>query len=108
MKFLVCKKQAGYGCDYTIGCGMVFEYEEAETIEKLIEAVLWPDGRNESSALEGEDALVELLVVPVEFVLDLNLPAFKREIKQMRIWETEKFIAAEELAELARLQAKYD
>ena len=27
MKYLICKTQKGEGCDYTIGCGMVYYVE---------------------------------------------------------------------------------
>lgn len=40
MKFVSYKKQQGYGCDYTIGCGMDVDIFEAPSLSKAVEKIL--------------------------------------------------------------------
>ena len=49
MKFLICLKQSGEGCDYTIGCGMNFEIIEASSLENAKEKVIYPEGLDAST-----------------------------------------------------------
>ncbi len=53
MRYLVVKKEHGGGCDYTIGCGMRYDWIEADSYPELIEKVTFPDGRDEQSAMEA-------------------------------------------------------
>lgn len=69
MKFLVCQKQHGEGCDYTIGCGMTYSIHNAVDREQLIEDILYPEGRgheDEYCVMEGDEALQELIIIPVD------------------------------------------
>ena len=107
MKYLVCKKQEGEGCDYTIGCGMRFDFIEAASVQDAIEKTVFPDGRDENSQLEGENALEKILIVPAEYVTVVDVDSMASEIKQQRESETAEAQKTKELAELKRLQSKY-
>lgn len=74
-KYLVCKKQKGEGCDYTIGCGMRYDFIEADSVDDAIEKTIYPDGRRERSALDGDMALNEILIIPAEYVIFTKSPA---------------------------------
>lgn len=108
MKYLYCKKQHGQGCDYTIGCGMRYGFIEAQTIEDAVNRLIYPNGKDEISALEGEMALKEIILIPAEnvFIVDVDIEADK--IKEMRKRENETANEMRELAEFRRLKAKYD
>ena len=81
MKYLVCKKQHGEGCDFTIGCGMRFDFIEAETIEDAIEHTIYPDGRSESCAFDGEQALSEILVIPASEVTTVDVSSLLQQFE---------------------------
>jgi hypothetical protein len=40
MRFILFEKQSGYGCDYTIGCGLRFRRLQAQTMEDAKAEVL--------------------------------------------------------------------
>lgn len=107
MKYLVCKKQKGEGCDYTIGCGMRFDFIEADSIQAAIERIVFPDGKDEYSSLEGDNALEQILIIPAEHITVVNVSGIESEIKRQRVREAEKAQEEKELADLKRLQAKY-
>ena len=107
MKFLVCKKQEGEGCDYTIGCGMDYDIVDAESIEQAIIDAVYPDGRDEASSLEGENAIVEIIIAPAEFILRVDIERIKAGIDLEKAMASEMDMEKKERAELERLQAKY-
>lgn len=107
MKYLVCKKQEGEGCDYTIGCGMRFDFIEADSVQDAIEKTVFPDGRDENSQLEGENALEKILIIPAEYITVVDVASMASEIKQQREHEAAEAQKAREIAELKRLQYKY-
>ena len=107
MKYLICEKQEGEGCDYTIGCGMRFDFIEADSIQDAIEKTVYPDGRDEHCALEGENALEKILIIPTEYVTVVDVEKMAQEIKQRRKDEAAEAQKVKELAEFKRLQAKY-
>ena len=107
MRFLVCRKMVGDGCDYTIGCGMRFDYIEADSIDLLVEKLVWPDGRRESSSLVGEMALSTILIVSAEHVTAVDVPSLVETITSDAIANRDKQTEEKERAELERLQAKY-
>jgi hypothetical protein len=97
----------GEGCDYTIGCGMRYDIVEEETIEDVVERAAFPDGRNEGSALEGEMALTEILIAPLEHVFAVDVlmaKAEKRELDKIKLSKEKEDI---EQKEFERLKAKY-
>lgn len=77
MKFLVCRKQKNEGCDYTIGCGMVFEFLYADSKSDLIENIIYPDGRGENNSLDGDNELSDLLIIHCEYVDEIDLSIIK-------------------------------
>jgi hypothetical protein len=107
VKYLVCEKQKGEGCDYTIGCGMRFDFIEADSIQDAIEQTVSPDGRDKNSQLEGENALEKILIIPAEYVTVVDVASIVDEIKQQRKNEAAEAQKAKELAELKRLKSKY-
>lgn len=106
MKFLVCKKQHGYGCDYTIGCGMHFDYYEAEDKDSLIESLIYPDGRDEYSSLEGDNMLSDLLIIDAEHVSVININEIKQNIERQRAKEQAINEIESDEAEFERLRKK--
>lgn len=107
MKYLVCKKQHGDGCDYTIGCGMRYDFVEANSIEEVTESEIYPDGRDEWCALDGESALSEILIIPVDNITRVDIDELVKVRKQEVEEEKQLAIEAAEKAELARLSKKY-
>ena len=108
MKFLVCRKQEGEGCDYTIGCGMRFDVIEADSLNAAVDRIVWPDGQDECSSLEGEFALVKILAVPFDEVHIVDVEGYKSAIAKVRDDERKAAAEAAEKEELARLKRKYD
>ena len=108
MKYLVCRKQYGDGCDYTIGCGMKYDYIEAQSIQDVINKIVWPDGKDERSALEGGQALSEILIVPADHVITVDVVKMTSGIDRQRLKESEREKRENELDELDRLKKKYD
>lgn len=107
MRYLVCKKQTGYGCDYTIGCGYIFEWIEAGSVEAAIEKTIWPDGRYRYSTLEGEYALETILIIPEDDVVNVDVGTMKKVAEEIRQHKELQLQRDSELAELKRLQEKY-
>jgi len=107
MKYLVCQKQDGEGCGYTIGCGMRYDIIDANSVDDAIEQTIWPDGREEHCNLEGESALIEILVVAVPDVVFVDVDALLGSICEANRKRENNSTEARERAELARLQEKY-
>lgn len=107
MKFLVCKKQGGEGCDYSIGCGMRFDWVEADSLAQAADNAVWPNGKDERSSLEGDMGLSEIMIIPQEHVHIVDVPAIDVRIeaaaRDKELQKQEK----RERAQLARLQKKY-
>lgn len=77
MKFLVCEKQSGEGCDYSIGCGMKYSLIEADSIEEAQEQAIYPDGRDEWCALEGEQARCQIWIVHADNMHVVDIKSIK-------------------------------
>jgi len=108
MKFLVCKKQEGAGCDYTIGCGMLFNFVEADSLEDALESIIWPEGRDEGlSSLEGDYALRDIYIIPEESVHIVDVSSIKAKIIEDREKTESDEHEAKERELLAKLEAKY-
>ena len=110
MRFLKVSKMNGEGCDYTIGCGMRFDWIEAESIKEAEELSVWPDGKDEYSPCDpGQEMhLTELMVIPESAVHIVDVESWATnitaDIALADIAEKE----AKERAELKRLQEKYE
>jgi hypothetical protein len=107
MEYLVCLKQRGEGCDYTIGCGYIFKYLDAASIDEAVEQIVWPEGRVHGSNLEGEDALETILIIPSEYVVTVDVEAIREEVLAYRAQEKADQERTKEIAQLNRLMAKY-
>ena len=115
MKFLVCERQSGEGCDYMIGCGMDFYFKEACSEEALIEYLIYPDGEEECCSLEGERARSDILILPAEHVTELDVADIFCQVeekrlmaKQEELMRTEEAKEAVERKEYARLKKKFE
>ena len=107
MKYLVCQKQEGAGCDYTIGCGMRFDFIEADSIQDVIEEVVYPNGRKNYCTIVDDQALEKILIIPAECVIAVDVESMAKEVEQQRAREAEETQKAKELAMYKRLQAKF-
>ena len=109
MKFLVCMTQHGYGCDYTIGCGMRYDVIEADSREDVIETVLYPDGRDEGSyylSRTSDTELKELIITELADDYVLLAPYKEAYIKQQdAIAEAEEKLKRHE--EYLKLQEEF-
>lgn len=61
MKFISYQQQKGYGCDYSIGCGMRVEIIEANSLEKALDKILkLPDNWDE---IENPDSFHDQVII---------------------------------------------
>lgn len=111
-KFLVYEKEIAEGCDYMIGCGSMVHWVESDTIEEVIEKTIWPDGHEELSTLEGEQARSHIMIVEEQYVHVIDVKSMSKEIAADRKKEKEKKKAKEEhdkdMSEIKRLSEKYN
>ena len=85
MRFLICKKQEGEGCDYTIGCGMWYGWVDANSKQEAIHNVMFPDDNEEEyCALLGERALIEIFVIAEADVLEVPVAIFIDALPSLR------------------------
>lgn len=108
MKFLVCKKQHGEGCDYTIGCGMNFNFIEAKSAEDAVEKIIYPYGHDEASSLEGESALKEIFIVQADYVISIDVNKVAQEVANQRKQQALGLQKRKEITEFKKLKAKYN
>jgi hypothetical protein len=112
MRYLILKKQKGEGCDYTIGCGMTYSFENFDgplddAIQHFTQKIAYPNGFQERLAIDGDNALTEVWVVPADVAVSVDLAVIRTAHKAMceaseRLAEDEK-----EKAELERLTKKW-
>ena len=109
MKFLVIKKMNGEGCDYTIGCGMTYDWIEADNTEHAEELVVYPDGRDEWSSVDPDKdmCLTEILIVPASDVHKVNVAEWSAKVKQANDKEASNRLDEKERAEYERLSKKF-
>tara|TARA_Y100000034_G_scaffold112283_1_gene146125 strand:- start:90 stop:419 length:330 start_codon:yes stop_codon:yes gene_type:complete len=106
MQYLVIFKQAGEGCDYTIGCGMNYEIMEADSIEDLKEKITFPEGREEYSVFYQGFGYEEIIVVPFEQTEPLDIEELiKTGNASDEVLDEEEELSADE-AEFERLKEK--
>lgn len=112
MKYLVIRKQKGEGCDYTIGCGMHYEWRDfdgtpAEALAHFSKKIAYPEGDDEYFALEDDSDLSEAWVIPADSAMRVDLAALRgehrRKEKEQQARETERT----ERDLLTKLQKKY-
>lgn len=98
MKYLVCLKEKGEGCDYMIGCGMLYEEMESESIDTLLDEI------DEYYGVDFED----IRIIPTNqiiYTIDTKIRADEKQAQaeKIRIEELER----QEREELKRLKEKY-
>lgn len=112
MKYLIVKKQAGYGCDYSIGCGTAVNFVEANSVEeafhKMVKGTDWEceDGCWKYNAPGGEGELASIWIVPAP---ELNDHLWPKHIKKMnKFWSDKAGVEekARKLAEYEKLKAE--
>lgn len=99
MKYVVIIEQAGDGCDHTIGCGVMVDRIEAssdaDAARKVGEIVI---------GMESEEVkIAHARFFPASSEKRVDLAVYRRVASEARAANEEQ----RELAELARLQAKY-
>lgn len=113
MKYLIVKQQSGYGCDYSIGCGISTEFVEAESAEeafsKMADGTDWMQEKMswEYDSPGGEHALASIWVIPAP---ELNEHLWPAMIEKMnKHWSNNDKLEQEaaDLAEFERLKAKF-
>lgn len=107
MLYLVIYKQAGIGCDYTIGCGINYKTIEAENEEELKEKIVYPEGKDEYSIFRNKDiGYEEIMYVPLENTTVLDINSIKKEIEEKSQKEAEEKERLEDEKEFERLRKK--
>lgn len=111
-KYYALVKQAGEGCDYTIGCGYLYVHiPDAIHIEdaknKFIEMAL--DPRNDNSLRYfGEQALRYAKIIEVHAEHEINLDSQYRKLDEIKNFEQRQANEEQEKAEYERLKRKFD
>jgi hypothetical protein len=112
MRYLIAEQQEGEGCDYTIGCGMRFYFEDFdgpldEAVKHFTTKIAYPDGEEEGLAIDGDNALAEVWIVPADGAVALDLAAIREADKKMRAEAKKREKEASEKAEFERLRQKF-
>ncbi len=112
MRYLIAQKQHGEGCDYTIGCGMCFHFEDFdgplhEAVKHFTKTIAYPEGEEEGLAIDGDNALAEVWVVPADAAVALDLAAIRKADKAAREETRKREKEASEKAEFERLRQKF-
>lgn len=104
-KFLVYAQQTGYGCDYTIGCGLKVEFIDAPDMAAALQQAerLWygPVDNYEGGRVHSEVQLQKLTVCEVPHVQEVNVQAARGR------WQARKDAAVREAKE-AKDRAQYE
>ena len=103
-KYLVVMKGEGEGCDYTIGCNMLYKIVESERclsdfVEHFANKVTDP---SEFS----DPGVVRLIIAPFEHCQDVDLRPYKQVHRDRRDAEKKAEQEARDRAELERLKKK--
>jgi len=113
MRYLICKKQKGKGCDYTIGCGMVYEFVEFDgahddAVKHFSQLIAYPGGPEDWCALaDEENPLAEAWIIPADGAVRVDIKGMLAARKKREKEEADEEKKAEELRTLAALKAKY-
>jgi len=104
-KYILFMKQKGYGCDYTIGCGIQLIFLDADNLKDAKEEA--KQTLEDYGAWRGEDnELNKFLVMEVLGTYDFLQEFYDEKEREDREYE-EAEEREKELAELRRLQEKY-
>jgi hypothetical protein len=103
-KYIMLLKQSGEGCDYTIGCGMLWEVVETENIQEKIRETLEDFGADGT----GDVLFTRMVFVPFDAatVVDVDLDKIYRQIRDDKDQQASKDNEEKERAEYERLKLK--
>jgi len=114
-KFLVVEHQAGEGCDYSIGCGVLTYEVEAESMDAVLaqlKSAAFSEG--ESSDEEGGGLLATqerkrgvACVYEIVAAKPLPLAEWRKELRAAGEKEAQEAKERDERETLAKLQKKY-
>lgn len=115
MRYLVCEKQVGIGCDYTIGCGMNYYIEEfdgpiEEAVKYFANKTAYPEEDDEEYFTldpKSDSNLVELFVFPADEIVYADLDGLRVSHKERMKKKKEEATVAKEKAEYLRLKRKF-
>lgn len=115
MRYLLPRKQVGEGCDYTIGCGMTYEFVEydgstADAVKHFERRLAYPDGEKGYFALDPdrETNLEEAWLIPADQAIQLDLDRLREEWKQQQERTGRETAEQCERTEYARLKKKFE
>ena len=104
MKFILVMQQKGEGCDYTIGCGIKYYIITATS---HVEAEEWAKKYIKENYPPGDDYELDRVYLGI-FLHTLPLGKWYNEIEEIEAKKAQDIVEKSELAELARLKAKYE
>ena len=104
MKYLVCKKQKGTGCDYSIGCGMTYEIINAVSPDHAKDLVIYPEDDQDSPC--GIEGLDQVLIVPLVNMINIDIEGILEQHQEDTKKRQEEAAHAAEEAEYERLKKK--
>ena len=112
MKYLICESQEASGCDYTIGCGMNYHFEDfdgslQDAVRHFAKKIAYPDGEEEGLAIDGENALAEVWIVPADGAMKLDLESIRKAHKMRRAEVEKREKEMREKLEFERLKRKF-
>ena len=105
-KYIMLLKQNDEGCDYTIGCGMLWEVVETDSIQETIKDTIHSFGADGT----GEVTFSRMVFVPFDAagVVDVDLDNVYKQIKEEKNQLTDKESEKKEKEEYDRLKLKYE
>jgi len=119
MRYIVIKTQEGEGCDYTIGCGMNYDFVDAsnpaEAFQKIVEDESWHlDDEYVCKNLANidncnfESVLESLMIIPAPEINEHFYSALVEAAKIKYVELSTKNKEAKERAEYEKLKAKFE
>lgn len=114
MKYLILRKQAGEGCDYSIGCGLQYAFKEFdgtldEALEHFTTWVAYGDDQDELCfQLEDETDLEKAYIIPYGKCFEVDLDKLRAAYVVQKKEASKSAEVKDEKRELARLKAKYE
>jgi hypothetical protein len=86
---------------------MRFDWVDADSLEDVEKRAIYSEDNEESTSLEGDNPLVDILIINSEHVQVVDIPRYQESISKRNFSiETEEF-EKKEREELKRLQFKY-
>lgn len=113
-KYLLCKK-GSKDCDYSIGCGMVYDIVEGkgknmeEDMQLIFDEVAYPEGRNKYLNLDIDYKIDEVFVIPIDNnIYYMDIKKYKTEYKEIQKRKRDEASLLKEKEEYERLRRKFE